>query len=188
MGYALMSMRRFISTAALASLMSVSSPVTTSLAQESDADESSLLGRGFASIAAGDHEDAIRAFREAVALAPSRPDAVCYLAEAQQISGDHEAALEAYRSCVRIARTASDPRWIARGLHGVASTLEQMPTRLLEARSAWQEYVVFADGAVVHASPMLGRTRITVIDQVIELERVMVDVRARIHARAQRTH
>lgn len=164
----------------MVSWFSVVSPATSFGQEES---VGSLLGRGFAASAAGDREGALAAFREAVALDPSRPDIVCHLAEAQRLAGDHEAALEGYRACVRIARAANEPRWIARGLHGIASTFERMPARLLEARGAWQEYVVFADGAAAHASPMLGRARITAIDQVIELERVMVDVRARIEER-----
>jgi hypothetical protein len=181
-------MKHLVTTITLASLVSVFYATGTGFAQEEGASEGSMIGRGFAASAAGDREGAISAFREAVALAPSRPAAVCYLAEAQRVSGDHESALEGYRACVRIARAANDPRWIARGLHGVASTLESMTTRLLEARVAWQEYVMFADGAAAHASSMLGRARITAIDQVIELERVMIDVRARISERESRTN
>ena len=57
-----------------------------------------------------------------------------------------------------------------------------------EARTAWQEYVVFTDGAASVAPPAVGRARIMSLDQVTELERVMVQVRERIAAReAQRT-
>lgn len=157
------------------------------LAQESPPEYTAALGRGLTAIGAGDRAGAITAFREAVQLDPARPDAVCHLASAQRANGDLPAALEGFQACTRVARASPSrdaQRWVGRGLHGIASTLERMGTeRQPEARTAWQEYVRFADGATQVASPAIGRARITVIDQVVELERVTVEVRQRIAAR-----
>lgn len=152
------------------------------------------FGRALTAHRAGDRAGAIEALREAVQIDAARPEAVCTLAEAQRVGGDLAAALEGYQACVRVARASTHhhehQRWIARGLQGVAETFERMGAerqdidRLGDARTAWQEYVRFADGATQVASPALGRARITAIDQVIELERVTAEVRARIAARA----
>lgn len=186
-------MRRAVSTAlfTLVALLAPALPVAAQAAQTGSAPASpeylAALGRGLTASRAGDRGGAIAAFRAAVQIAPSRPEAVCHLAEAQRASGDLAAALEGYQACARVARAASDARWTARGLHGIASTLERTPERIDEARAAWQEYVRFADGAASVASPAVGRARITAIDQVIELERVTAEVRQRIAAReAQR--
>lgn len=146
------------------------------------------LGRGLTAVRSGDRGGAIAAFRDAVQLQPARPDAVCFLAESQRASGDLAAALEGFQACARVARSWSHhdaQRWTARALHGIASTLERMgPERQAEARTAWQEYVRFADGAAQVSSPAIGRARVTAIDQVAELERVTAEVRQRIAARA----
>lgn len=173
-------------------LSTVSAPaLAQELAQPAPTPEmhyAAALGRGLTAIRAGDRGGAVAAFREAVQLQPARPDAVCYLAEAQRASGDLAAALEGFQACTRLARAATGgpdhQRWIGRGLHGVASTLERMgAARQAEARTAWQEYVRFADGASQVAWPGVGRARITAIDQVVELERVTAEVRQRIAAR-----
>ena len=163
-------------------------PAAAVTEQSPDMIYAAALGRGLTAVRAGDRGGAIAAFREAVQLQPSRPDAVCFLAEAQRASGDLAAALEGFQACARVARGWSHhdaQRWVARGLHGAASTLERMgPERQAEARTAWQEYVRFADGAAQVSSPAIGRARVTAIDQVTELERVTAEVRERIAARA----
>lgn len=143
------------------------------------------LGRGMSAMAAGDRAGAASAVREAVQLNPSRADAVCLLAEVQRAGGELPAALEGFTACARVAQASSDARWTARGLHGVASTLELMDGRLEDARTAWQAYVRFADSATSHATPQVGRARIQAIDVVTEQERVYVEVRARIAAREE---
>jgi hypothetical protein len=156
-------------------------------AAASTPDYAARIGQGSSAIGAGDRPGAIVAFREAVQLEPSRPEGVCYLAAAQRLSGDMNAALDGFQACARVARAAGDGRWTGRALHGIASTLERMPERAADARAAWQEYVRFADSATAHAIPQVGRARITAIDQVVELERAMVEVRQRIAEReAQR--
>ncbi len=142
-----------------------------------------LVGRGVSASTSGDRGGALTAFREAVQAEPTRPEAICLLAAAQRTSGDLAAALESFRACAGVARGASDPRWTGRALAGVASTLEQMSGHLAEARTAWQEYVQFADGARAAASPEVGRARIQAIDVLTEQERVYEEVRARITER-----
>lgn len=154
----------------------------SALAQASDLYRAHLR-TGVNSVVVGDRETAERAFREAVALSPSLPDAYCYRAEMHRAGGETAAALDSFRDCLRFARETNDRRFLARALHGIASTLERMPDRAEEAREAWREFVQFADGAAGVADPRVGRARIEAIDAWLELERRMVEVRARIAER-----
>lgn len=136
----------------------------------------------------GDHATASRHFREAVALAPSNPDALCYMAEMSRATGDLSAALDGFQDCLRFAREANDRRFMGRALHGIASTLERMPERTQDARNAWQEYVRFADTSAGAVDGRIGRTRTEVIDAWVSLEQRMVEVRARIAERERAAH
>jgi tetratricopeptide (TPR) repeat protein len=138
---------------------------------------------GMSSFVVGDVASARHHFREALALAPSRPDALCYTAELNRGTGDLSAALDGFQDCLRFAREGNDRRFVARALHGIASTLERMPERTADARNAWQEYVRFADGASDVADARVGRARLEVIDAWTALEQRMVEVRARIAER-----
>lgn len=139
------------------------------------------------SFVAGDTASAERYFNEALALAPSQPDALCYRAEMSRATGDLNAALDGFQDCLRFAREAEDRRFVGRALHGLASTLERMPERTQDARNAWQEYVRFADTSGGAADGRIGRARIEAIDAWVALEQRMVEVRARI-AERERAH
>jgi hypothetical protein len=132
---------------------------------------------------AADVPSAERAFAEALALAPSQPDALCYRAEMRRATGDMNAALEGFEDCLRFARETEDRRFVGRALHGVASTLERMPGRMQDARVAWQEHVRFADTSGGLVDGRTGRARIEAIDAWLALEQSMVEVRARIAER-----
>jgi len=134
-------------------------------------------------IAHGDRTAGMAALRTAIADAPSRPDAHCTLAEGYRAGGDFTAALDNFQTCLRFAREADDQLYIARALHGVASSYERMPEHLSDARTAWMDYAHFADGASRVASASEGRERVQAIDVATEQERVYVDVRARIAER-----
>lgn len=138
---------------------------------------------GMSAFVVGDHATASRHFREALALAPSQPDALCYVAESNRATGDDTAALDGFRDCLRFAREGNDRLFTARALHGIASTLERSPERAREAREAWLEYIRFADGSGGLADGRIGRTRVEVIDAWLALEQQMVAVRARIAER-----
>lgn len=134
-------------------------------------------------IATGDRATAMTGLREAIALQPTRPEAMCALAEGYRAGGDFTAALDNFQTCLRLAREVDDVLHIARALHGVASCFERMPEHMNDARNAWMEYARFADGATRVASAATGRERVQAIDVVTEQERVYVDVRARIAER-----
>jgi uncharacterized protein HemY len=134
-------------------------------------------------IATGDREAGLATLRTAVAESPSRPEAICYLAEAYRLGGDFVAALDNFEACLRVARSASNTAYVARAMHGVASTFERMPEHLNDARNAWLEYARFADGATSVASAQIGRERVSAVDVVAEQERVYVEVRQRIAER-----
>ncbi len=135
------------------------------------------------SFVVGDLDSASRHFREALALAPSQPDALCYRAEMSRAMGDATAALDGFRDCLRFARELDDRRFVGRALHGIASTLERFPERIREARDAWLEYVRFADGSGGFADGRVGRARVEAIDAWLALEEQMVAVRQRIAER-----
>lgn len=134
-------------------------------------------------IAHGDRTAAMASLRTAIADAPSRPEAHCAIAEGYRAGGDFTAALDSFQTCLRWAREDDNVLYIARGLHGVASSYERLPEHLADARTAWQEYAHFADGASRVASASEGRERVQAIDVAGEQERVYVDVRARIAER-----
>jgi tetratricopeptide (TPR) repeat protein len=140
------------------------------------------------SFVVGDHASAARHFREALALAPSQPDALCYMAEMNRAMGDLNGALDGFQDCLRFAREGNERRFVARALHGIASTLERMPERTQDARNAWQEYIRFADTSAGLADGRIGRTRTEVIDAWVALEQRMVEVRARIAERERAAH
>lgn len=172
---------------ALGLVLALSLSVAPALAQRAAHASSEYLGhvgRGLVAARAGDRVGAMTAFQQAVQLQPERPEAVCHIAELARLNDDLPRALEGYRACARAAREANEQRWIARGLHGIASTLERIPDRLGEARTAWQDYVAFADGAAAVASPAVGRARMAAIDAILELDRVSAEVRQRAEARA----
>lgn len=177
-------MHRSVALAAVLVLTLSASSALAQRAAPASPDYLAHLGRGVVAMGAGDRVGAMTAFQQALQLDGSRPEAVCHLAELARMNDDLPRALEGYRACTRAARSASEPRWIARGLHGIASTLERMPDRQAEARAAWQDYVSFADGAAAVASPAVGRARMTAIDAIVELDRVSAEVRARAEARA----
>lgn len=141
------------------------------------------LQRALTQFGAGEIEDATRTLTEAVALDGTRPEAPYYLAASMRAAGNLEGALTAFERAAEIARSANAPRWEARALHGVASTLERFDGRLEDARTAWQAYARFADANPRLASGELARARIQAIDIMNEQERAYVEVRQRIAER-----
>jgi hypothetical protein len=135
-------------------------------------------------IGRGDRDGGVRGLREAIANEPSRPDAICYLAETFRMGGDLTGAIDNFQMCLSVARAANDLGFVARAMHGVASSFERLPDEHLnDAREAWLAYQRFSEAnpSVGHAS--IGRDRVTAIDTVIELERLTAEVGARIEAR-----
>lgn len=161
-------------------------PGTPPAAPRPGADEyTQRVQQGIARITSGDAAGASEAFREAVEMDRARPAAVYYLAAVQRMGGNLQEALTGFQAAVGVARTANDPRWIARALQGVAETLERMEGRTEEALAAWQEYVRHADAAQAVSDPQLGRARIQAVNVMMEQERVYVQVRQRIAEREQ---
>jgi hypothetical protein len=161
----------------------VLSGIGASAARAQTATYESRVRQAAVQVATGDRAAGLALLRTAVADSPSRPDAICYLAEAYRVSGDFVAALDNFEACLRVARTAGNAAFTARAMHGVASTFERMPEHLADARAAWLEYARFADGATSVASAQIGRERVTAVDVVTEQERVYVEVRQRIAER-----
>ena len=130
---------------------------------------------------AGDNGGARSAFTDAIAMDGSRPMAPYYLAAANRLAGNLEDALSGFRRAAELG--GEHPRWKGRALQGVAETLERMEGRLEEARTAWQEYVRFADSNATVTFPQMGRARVSAIDQVLEQENAYQRVRERIAER-----
>lgn len=143
---------------------------------------------GLDALTRGDRDAGMRSLRDAIAANPSRPEAICYLAEAFRANGDLTGALDNFNTCLTIARSANDTAFVARAMHGVASTFERMPEEHVnDARAAWLAYTRYCEMNVGVGHPEIGRNRVTAIDTVIELGRVTAEVRARIDARARIT-
>ncbi len=141
---------------------------------------------GLDAIGRGDRDAGLRSLREAVATDPSRPDAICYLAEAFRMNGDLTGAIDNFNMCLTVARAANDRAFTARAMHGVASTFERMPDEHLnDAREAWLNYTRFCESNTGVGHVEIGRARVTAIDTVIELSRVSAEVAARIEARSR---
>lgn len=142
-----------------------------------------LVAQGVSRMTQGDSSGAIDSFRQALSNDGARPHAPYYLAVANRVGGDLDAAVSGFQRAAELAMRADEPRWQARSLQGVASTLERMEGRLEDAREAWQAYVTFADAHPTLAFPMMGRARIQAIDMLTEQENVYGGVRERIAER-----
>lgn len=174
--------------ALLAFVMSL--PASGALAQTSpDAASASYTARvraGMNATAHGDVAAGMRNLRDAIAENPSLPQAYCYVGEAERARQDSTGALDAFHACLRFARELGNQHFVALSLHGIASTLELLPERLQDARTAWLEYIRFADQASSYADARIGRARVEAIDAWVTLESQTAEVRARIAAREGR--
>lgn len=141
--------------------------------------------RGVEQLASGDSAGATTTFREAIEMDGSRPEAQVHLATVLRMTGDLEGAITAFTQAAALAEAATSPRWQARALHGVASTLERIPGRVEDARAAWQAYARFADANPTVADAQLGRARIQAIDLMNEQEHAYGAVRQRIAEREE---
>lgn len=142
-----------------------------------------LVAEGVRLMAGGDTDGALDRLRQAVSMDGERPQAPYYLAVANRVAGAFDEALSGFSRTAQLAERAEEPRWQARALQGVASTLERMDDRLEDAREAWQAYVSFADAHTTVSFPQLGRARIQAIDILTEQETAYVQVRERIAER-----
>lgn len=141
---------------------------------------------GLDALARGTRDAGMRSLREAIASDPSRPEAICYLAEAFRLQGDLTGALDNFNMCLNVARAARDHAFVGRAMHGVASTFERMPDEHLDdAREAWLAYARYCDMNPGAGHPEIGRARVTAIDTVTELGRVSAEVAGRIAERAR---
>lgn len=143
------------------------------------------LDAGFRSALARDWDSALASLRSAVQIDPSDPRALQLIAEVHVIKQDYVSAIDAFRAVARVAAVAADLRAQARALQGIAQALERIVARREEAREAWREYARFAAQRPDVALAEVARARIQAIDRVIEQERVSVEVKARIDARAR---
>lgn len=141
------------------------------------------VANGIRLLVARDFDGAIASLREAAGIEATNPIAHYYLGEAQRMKGELSEAIESFRTAARHAAQANEARWQARALQGVADTLERIPDRITEARTAWQEYARFADTHRDVSFPEMARQRIQAIDTWTELELVTREVRNRIEAR-----
>jgi len=141
------------------------------------------LASGLAKLAAHDFDGAAAAFQQASASDPGNPAVLYYLGETARMKGTMQEAVENFRQAARLASSGADARWQARGLQGVAETLERIEGRRDDARTAWNEYLHFAEGHSDVANADYARARIQAIDVVAEQDNAYADVRERIAQR-----
>lgn len=150
-----------------------------------------------------DADGALAALREAVELESARPEAHYYMGTAHRQKDAKDEALKAFRTAAQRAEAAGRPRYHARALFAVASTLTRLASstsvekaddenvagvnmaELEEAREAWQQVMAFAQGGQSLVNPEVVRSRIQALDQVIEQDRSYSDVRKKILQREQ---
>lgn len=140
---------------------------------------------GLGKLRSGDTDGAVAALRRAVQLEQGRPLGFYYLGEALRVQRNYADSLEMFRTASRLARAAGDTRLEARSLQGVADTLERIEGKRNEARTAWAEYLVFANANAEVAFPALANARIQALDTMRELDETSADVRERIAIRAR---
>ena len=140
---------------------------------------------GLRLLLARDFDGALGAFRAAVQLSGSDPRAVYYMGETQRVRGELTEALEMFRTAARLAGASNDAAMQARGLQGAAEALERSEGRRNDARTAWAEYMRFADQNPTVAFPDLARARIQALDAMRELDETYADVRERIATRVR---
>ena len=138
---------------------------------------------GLRLLTARDYDGALGAFRQAVQIAGSDPTAFYYMGETHRVRGNLVDALEMFRTAARLASAGSDARMQARSLQGVAETLERTEGKRNEARTAWTEYMRYADQNQGVGFPDLARARIQALDAMRELDETYADVRERIATR-----
>ena len=138
---------------------------------------------GLAKLMAGDVAGAAVDFREANGDAPDQPAAHCHLATALRKQGDQEGALEQAATCARLAAQAEDP------LHEARGRLAEVRLRLEgddgdATRQALAALLRFAErhGALLPLEEV--RQLQQAFEQIVELDAVSADVRARREERA----
>ncbi|HHH28192.1 MAG TPA: hypothetical protein ENK57_07585 [Polyangiaceae bacterium] len=182
--------RRFTAPLMVAGLLTFIGAAGTAAAQDAPTQDAPTPGAdeytrrvqaGIQSAITGDRGAALAAFRDAIALDGSRPQAPYYLAATQRAAGELQDAVTGFERARDLA--ADSPRWRARALQAIADTLERMEGQLQQARAAWNAYVQFADANAAVSHPQMGRARAHAIDAMLEQERAFVSVRERIAAR-----
>lgn len=139
--------------------------------------------RGIQQLTSGESDNAMTTFREAVEMDESRPEGPYYVGAILRMRGELENALASFQQAATLAERA--PRWRARALHAIASTLERIEGRIEDARTAWLEFTRFADAHPTVADASVGRARIQAIDIMNEQELAYVEVRQRIAEREE---
>ena len=171
---------------------------TTAEASTSASAYQTQLATGIRRSANRDYARAAEALRAAIEISGEVPDAHYYLASVLRQQGQHEAALTSFRTTAESAEAQGSALWQARGLQGVAETLERIATRpaegaaagaaihaqaLQNAIEAWEAVLAFANARSDTALMTLARSRTTSIHRVIEQDAAYAEIRERIQAR-----
>lgn len=141
------------------------------------------LANGLRLLVAHDYDGATAAFQQASQADPANPQVLYYLGEASRMKGQFTEAVDNFRQAARLAGGSGDPRWQARSLQGVAESLERIEGRRDDAKSAWNEYLHFAEAHTDVANADFARARLQAIDVVAEQDNAYADVRERIAQR-----
>jgi len=173
----------------LALVLTVSGWPVVSFAQPRRDEEAiaftAAIQRGHDGAKRADWQAAADGYGEAASIRPRSGAPVLYQAMLARSRGDLPGALTKFRDSVRLATAtgAEEDSIHAKALLGIAMVLEAQ-RQLAEARTAFQEYVTFAEahGGVL-TFPATGQARVQAIDRVDELDQAYREVRERIAAR-----
>lgn len=142
------------------------------------------LGRGHRAASGGDWQGATEAYNQAASMRAQSGEPQLFLGYVARARGQLGPALDKFRDAARLAAAAQGEDAVrAKALFGIAMVLEAQ-AQLPAARTAWQEYISFAESHASLATYVAsGRSRIEKIDRVDELARAYEEVRQRIAAR-----
>lgn len=141
-----------------------------------------MVQRGIALLNLGDRGAARLAFEAAEQGRPDRAEAIYYQGVTHRLAAQRPDAVEDFRRAAAVAAQAA-PRWTARALHGVASTLERIDGKLDEARTAWQALGRFARAHPEAIDPAIPDARVAAIDAFAAREVEAAATRERAAAR-----
>ncbi len=137
---------------------------------------------GHQAMLAKDYDTAIRQYTRAKEAASGNPEVFYYLASARMAKGDYDQAASDFHTAIEVAG-AKRADLHAKCMFCLA-LLEEWRSKWAAAKSAWQEYITFANTHKdVKAFVENAQTRIKVIEARDELERSYQAVRDRIAER-----
>ncbi len=140
------------------------------------------INRGNTAFVARDYGTALTAFRDGATHDDERAESSLGIAYTQLAQGDRDAALTTFRDIARTTTAPTQALHHLRALQAIGNTLETL-RRWDDARTAWQEFVSYAEAHPDIGSAANGRARVEAIERRAALDTQFQPVRQRIEER-----